>query len=135
MPKFGLESLKARASLHPELQRLLDEAIKFVDFKILCGYRGQVDQHRAFLDGASEKDWPNSRHNTMPAEAADVVLYFPVVPHMRWTEKESQYMFIGFLRGLAHAKDILLRCGADWDGDFDVKDQKFNDIVHVELGG
>jgi len=133
MPKFGEESLKNLKTLHPELQRLLVEAIKRVDFKITCGFRGQFEQHKAFIEGVSEKDWPNSKHNTYPSEAADVVLYYPEGQHIRWNEKENQYMFIGALRGMAWMMGINLRVGADWNGNFDIRDQKFHDIVHIEV--
>lgn len=134
MPYFGSESLDNIEDLHPILKRLLLHAIKHVDFKVLCGFRGEAAQHAAFLSGASEKDWPNSKHNKKPSTAADVILYFKEGEHIRWSAKESQYMFIGFLRGLSIALRTKIRVGADWDGDFDIKDQKFNDIVHIELG-
>jgi peptidoglycan L-alanyl-D-glutamate endopeptidase CwlK len=137
MAKFGTESLVNKATLHPKLQQLLDGAIRHVDFKIDCGHRSREAQHTAFLSGASEKDWPDSKHNTMPSEAADVILYYPVGQHIRWNEKENQYLFIGFLKGLAVSMGIKIRVGADWDGDFDIKDQRFNDLPHIEiiLGG
>ena len=37
--KYGKRSLKNRETLHSDLQRLLDEVLKFYDFTILFGYR------------------------------------------------------------------------------------------------
>jgi hypothetical protein len=137
MPSFGAESMKQLATLHPDLKGLLIIAIKHVDFKIDCGHRGQEAQHQAFLSGASEKDWPNSKHNKFPSEAADLLLYYPQGQHIRWNEKENQYLFMGFMKGLASAMGLKVRIGADWDGDFDIKDQRFHDLPHIEiiLGG
>lgn len=137
MPHFGTQSLANKATLHPDLQKLLDTAIKYVDFSIICGHRGQIAQHKAFITGKSEKDWPDSKHNTMPSEAADVMVYYPAGPHIRWNEENGLYLFVGFLKGVAALMGIKIRSGADWDGDFDTKDQTFNDLDHIEvvLGG
>ncbi len=32
---------------------------------ICWGWRGKEEQHKAFLDGQSKADWPNSKHNNM----------------------------------------------------------------------
>ena len=39
----------------------------------------------------------------------------------------------GMLRGIAHMMKIPVRSGADLDSDGEIKDQKFNDLVHLEL--
>jgi hypothetical protein len=64
-------------------------------------------------------------------------LYYPQGQHIRWNEKENQYLFMGFMKGLASAMGLKVRIGADWDGDFDIKDQRFHDLPHIEiiLGG
>ena len=40
-----------------------------------------------------------------------------------------------FVIGLAAGIDVNLRWGGDWDRDFDLKDQRFNDYPHFELHG
>ena len=43
------------------------------------------------------------------------------------------------LAGVVHvaAKDlgVEIRWGGDWDSDFDMTDQQFNDLAHYELAG
>ena len=133
MPKFGTESLTFKAQLHPDLQKVLDEAIKIVDFKITCGHRGQAEQHDCFLRGASQVDWPNGKHNKIPSEAVDVGVYYVEKHGVNWSEKEAQYMLVGMIKAVAWYLGIKLRCGADWDGDMSTKDQTFHDIWHIEL--
>ena len=50
-----------------------------------------------------------------------------------WNDSDRMYMFVGFVRGMAQVMKIPIRCGADWDGDFSMKDQKFHDLPHFEL--
>ena len=35
--------------------------------------------------------------------------------------------------GVAAVMGIPIRCGADWDGDHNLRDQTFNDLPHIEL--
>ncbi len=42
------------------------------------------------------------------------------------------YYFAGFVMGTAAAMGVRLRWGGDWDGDTELDDQKFRDLVHFE---
>ena len=42
-------------------------------------------------------------------------------------------MFAGFVLGVANQMGINLRWGGDWDQDFEVQDNKFDDFPHFEL--
>jgi hypothetical protein len=37
------------------------------------------------------------------------------------------------LRGIAHEMGVKIRWGGDWDSDGEIKDNSFDDLVHVEL--
>lgn len=128
MPQFGKKSQERLASCHPDLQRLFNEVIKHVDCTVVCGHRNQEDQEEAFRTGKSKVKYPNGKHNKTPSEAADV-LPFPI----DWADLKQMYMFVGFVRGIALNLGIKIRCGADWDGDFSIKDQNFHDVPHFEL--
>ena len=52
---------------------------------------------------------------------------------IEWENWQKNYLFAGFIKGLACSMGIKIRMGADWDGDFDTKDQKFHDLPHFEL--
>ena len=64
----------------------------------------------------------------MPSLAADVVPY-PI----DWEDHQRFYMFVGIVQGIAASMNIKIRCGADWDGDMEIKDQNFHDLPHFEL--
>ena len=134
MPQFGEASRKQLSTCHPELQLLFNEVIKHFDCKVLEGYRNQADQEKAFNAGNSKLHYPHGKHNKIPSVAVDVSPY-PVA----WNDTKRFYWFAGFVMGIAtqlKARGIMkhdVRFGGDWDGDKDVNDQKFNDLVHFEL--
>jgi peptidoglycan L-alanyl-D-glutamate endopeptidase CwlK len=110
--------------------RLFKEVIKHWDCTILCGHRGKELQNEYFHQGLSKKEFPNSMHNGTPSLAVDVAPY-PI----DWEDTRRIYMFVGFVRGIAAIIDVPIRCGADWDGDMQVKDQNFHDTPHFEYVG
>ncbi len=75
MASFGKTSRSRLADLDTELQLVLNEAIKDFDFSIVWTHRGMEAQNRAFNDGSSQKRWPTSKHNALPAMAFDIVPY------------------------------------------------------------
>ena len=128
MPNFGDRSRRNLSEAHPDLQRLFDEVIKHFDCSVIEGHRGQEEQNKYFHSGQSKARYPNSKHNTTPSMAVDVVPY-PI----EWDNTDRMYMFVGFVKGIATSMGIKLRLGADWDGDTKVKDQNFHDLPHFEL--
>lgn len=128
MPSFGAESLRHLATLDPKLQRLLNEAIKYVDFTITCGFRNQEDQHKAFLAGNSKLDWPDGQHNKSPSRAVDVAPY-PI----DWNDAEAFTLLSGIILGISYTMGIPIRIGIDWDSDLVVKEHSFKDRPHIEL--
>lgn len=128
MPHFGPRSKLELNTCHPKLQKLFNEVIKYVDCTIICGYRDEFDQTKAFQAEKSMVRYPNSKHNKMPSLAVDVIPY-----PTKWGEIKVFYMFVGIVRGIAAKMKIKIRCGADWDGDMQIKDQNFHDLAHFEL--
>lgn len=128
MNKFSLKSQERLNECHPLLQKLFLEVVKHYDCTVICGHRTKEDQDQAFRSGMSKVQWPDSKHNKRPSLAVDIVPY-PV----DWQDKTRFYHFIGFVMGMAATMGIKLRSGADWDGDFDLKDQNFFDLPHFEL--
>lgn len=146
--KFSKASLAARAKMHPLLQKIVDEAIKVIDFKILDATRGRAAQTKAFLQGNSKAKFGQSAHNYVPAVAGDL---FPA-PYM-WPDdknltaeqrKIARQAFlnmgnvIGYYdpktgkgKGLAKELKIPLRWGGDWNMDGNTSDGW--DMPHFEL--
>jgi len=128
MPSFGGQSRMRLNTCHPDLIRLFEEVVKHYDCTILCGHRGEEEQTKAFKEGRSKVEFPLSKHNAYPSLAVDAAPY-PV----DWDDLQRFYHFVGYVRGVAQGMGIKIRSGADWDGDFEIRDQNFNDIVHFEL--
>ena len=128
MPKFSERSIKILNDADPRLQDLFNEVIKYMDCKIICSYRDMIDQEIAFDYGYSKTHYPLSKHNHLPSLAVDVTPY----PEM-YDDREKLYYFAGFVKAIAMTMGIKIRYGGDWDGDNDLKDQTFNDLVHFEV--
>lgn len=114
--------------VHGKLQDIFFEVIKGYDCSILCGFRDEAAQNEAFHTGRSKKQWPNSKHNGTPSLAVDVAPY-PI----DWDDERRFYHFAGYVKGIADQLGISIRWGGDWDGDNDLNDQHFFDLVHFEL--
>lgn len=128
MPTLSKASMIHFATLHPDLQRVLEMAIVITDFGITCGHRGEADQQAAYAAGKSKLQWPNSRHNTMPSEAVDIVPY-PV----DWEDRERFFYLAGVIMSCAQALGVHLRWGGDWDMDKLPHERGENDLPHFEL--
>ncbi|MDH5751565.1 MAG: M15 family peptidase [Deltaproteobacteria bacterium] len=135
MPCFGISSRKKLNTCHIDLQILFERVVQVWDCAVLYGHRGQTEQNEIFQTGASKLRWPKSRHNTQPSIAVDIRPH----PHRGWDDTRVFYAFAGFVLGVAEelrrAGRIKhkVRWGGDWDGDRDLTDQDFNDLVHFEL--
>lgn len=133
--RFGTISEYNLSSCSPPLQHLLREAIrrapKWLDFAVTCGHRNQVDQDKAFRDKASTKQWPNSKHNTLPSRAVDIR---PASPFNAkdWNDKLRFARIIGFIECIAVELGIPIRLGMDWDRDGQSIDETFIDLPHIE---
>jgi len=129
MYKYSNRSKSKLATCHPDLIRLFEEAIKYVDISIIGGGRTLAEQEEHVRAGRSKT--MKSKHLIQDdgySYAVDAMAY-PI----EWENWQKNYMFVGFIRGLAATMGIKIRVGADWDGDWTTKDQSFHDLPHVEL--
>ena len=128
MAKFGETSLQRLDECHPDLIRLFEEVIKHIDCTVLCGHRGLQEQQDFFIQGKSKLQWPNSKHNKVPALAADVMPY-PV----DWFDNRRITYFAGIVKGIALNMGIKIRWGGDFNQNFNPTDETFHDLPHFEL--
>ena len=128
MPRFGSKSKKNLATCDDRLQKVFNEVIKYTDCSVLEGHRSEERQERLFKERRTKVHYPNGRHNANPSRAADVVPY-PI----DWHDRERFHLFAGFVLGIARGMDIKLRWGGDWNMNFEVDDNKFDDFPHFEL--
>ena len=130
MPEFGERSLKNLKECHEDIQSILNEVIKTYDCSVIEGYRGKEEQNKAYDEGKSKLKYPQSKHNQQPSLAVDVVPY-PI----DWDNTKQFYHFAGYVQGVADQLGIELRWGGDWNRNFEVDDNKFDDFPHFELKG
>jgi len=128
MPKFGTRSKAVLSELHPDLQNVLAEAIKVVDFLCYEGHRSHERQQQLFDLGKSKARPGQSKHNTTPSKAVDLWAY-PI----NWDELQQQTYVAGIIIGIAHSMGVAMRWGNDWDQDGDTRNNGFDDLPHFEL--
>ena len=128
MAYFGKSSKKRLSTCNSKLQEIFNEVIKHVDCSVLEGHREKDRQNKLFKEGKTKVKYPDGRHNRQPSSAVDVTPY-PV----DWKDRERQTLFAGFVIGVASQMGINLRWGGDWDQDFQVVDNRFDDFPHFEL--
>ena len=128
MPHFGRKSKERLNTCESNLQKVFNEVIKHVDCSVLEGYREKDRQNKLYEEGKTKVRYPDGRHNRQPSSAVDVTPY-PV----DWKDRERQTLFAGFVIGVASQMGINLRWGGDWDQDFQVVDNRFDDFPHFEL--
>ena len=132
MPIFGTHSLAALGTCDDRLQRIAHEAIKHVDFSVVEGFRGEVEQNKAVAAGKSKLPFPQGRHNQQPSRAFDFAPYPP-----DWSDKTTAIARFAFVAGVfkkcADDLGIKVRFGWDWNRNMDPRDESFLDWDHIEL--
>ena len=128
MPKYSTRSKQRLSTCDERLQKVFDEVIKHVDCSILEGHRSKERQNKLYDEKRTKVRYPNGRHNSSPSKAVDVTPY-PV----DWEDRERQTLFAGFVLGIARGMGYKLRWGGDWDQDFQVMDNRFDDFPHFEI--
>lgn len=131
MASFGKTSSERLSSCDKRLQDICSEAIKIMDFSIICGHRGKIEQDAAFKSGNSKVQYPDSKHNLAPSNAVDIAPYRD--GKAQWEDVLAFHILAGIIIAIAFSKGIKLRWGGDWDADFNVHDQSFNDLAHFEI--
>jgi len=134
MPYFSKTSKAKLKTCHADLRILFKYVIEDFDCTIVCGHREKEKQDKAYGRGHSQVRWPNSKHNRKPSMATDAVPY-PI----EWSNVNRMRLFAGFVLGIAKMlkkhgiMEHDVRAGLDWDKDFILKDNRFNDFPHFEL--
>lgn len=121
-------SIEILRNVHPDLVKLVNEVIKFMPMRVLCGHRNQVDQDEAYKTGHSKLAWPHSKHNSLPSRAIDMC------PEPYDPQNKMKIIYAsGIVMGSAQKLGISLRWGGDFSMNFDPSDEKFQDLFHFEL--
>ena len=120
MASFSTRSKAKLDTCDKPLQDLFNRVILERDCTIVCGTRNERDQEAAFAAGHSEVSYPDSRHNTSPSKAVDVMPY-PI----DWDDLARISDFASFVQGVARGMGITVR----WGGNF----KSFYDGPHWEM--
>lgn len=133
MPKFSKLSEERLATCHPELQRVMREAIRYVDFSVIEGHRGKAAQDAAYAKGNSKVRYPNGKHNKAPSLAVDIAPY-PIDWSNNAKALERFVYVAGFVMCSARRLGVKVRWGGDWSPDDDMRNEgTFRDYPHFEL--
>ena len=132
MAQFSKRSRRQLESCHEDLQKVMNEVIKYYDITILEGHRNQADQDLAYKKGLSRVHWPNGRHNKTPSLAVDVAPWIPG-KGIDWNNTAMFHYMAGRILATAEQLGIKLRWGGDWNRNQYSGDEKFLDLVHFEL--
>ncbi len=120
MPKFHQRSLANLDTVHPDLKRVMLEAIENApfDFGITEGLRTKERQQQLFNEGKSQT--LNSRHLT--GNAVDIVIFIDnkVTWDLKYYKVLSEH-----IKAVAKINDVPIVWGGDW--------KSFVDAVHFEL--
>lgn len=141
MGMFSKNSVAMLGTCHPDLQRIFYEVVLFHDCTIIEGTRAIERQKQLFASGKTKT--MASKHINTPSLAVDAApfIYGRGIP---WPDKKLAgntytkdlcqfYLFAGIVLDRADSLGVKLRWGGDWDRDFDLADQTFDDLVHFEL--
>ena len=124
MFRFGRRSRKRLEGVDAKLVNVLNELIKIMYVTVIEGVRSEKRQLELLKKGATKVKY--SKH--MSGKAVDIAPY-PI----DWEDRERFHYMGGMLRGIGQQLGIRVRWGGDWDSDGEIKDNNFDDLVHVEI--
>ena len=124
MFKFGKRSKQRLKGVDAKLVNVLNELIKIMDVTVIEGLRSEERQKELLANGATKVKY--SKH--MEGKAVDIAPY-PI----DWKNRDGFHYMGGMIRGIGQQLGVKIRWGGDWDSDGDVKDNGFDDLVHIEL--
>jgi peptidoglycan L-alanyl-D-glutamate endopeptidase CwlK len=124
MPRFGRKSKERLKGVKPKLVNVLNELVKIMDVTIIEGLRTEARQKELVAQGKSKTKY--SKH--LQGKAVDLAPY-PI----NWKDRERFHYMGGMVRGIGKQMGVRIRWGGDWDSDGEIKDNSFDDLVHVEI--
>lgn len=154
MPLFSARSIAALNTCDDEFKLICYALIRDVNFSVLEGHRDERRQNMLFEAGASKLKWPYGNHNAYPSRAIDIAPYVPPyglllgdakqisnlaleTDRHKWVVEsfivKTYARLIGHFEREARRREIGIRVGLDWDGDWSTLDQSFDDLGHIEL--
>jgi peptidoglycan L-alanyl-D-glutamate endopeptidase CwlK len=110
---------------HPDLQRLMLKVNEIYPIQVICGYRGEADQNKAFAEKKSKLMFPMSKHNKKPSLAVDIVPDPDFNPRtIDWNRIAAFKVMCFAVELVAEELKIKINLGRDFS---------FRDFPHIEL--
>ena len=152
--KYGRSSLARIGTCHPDMIRVLMEAerISPIDLTVIEGLRAQARQRALYAQGRTEPGRivtqidgvsRRSKHQAVSKVSGEPVsddhpdavsLAVDIGPHpLDWNDAFGFGVVYAVMMQAAVNVGVRIRGGADWDGDGDRADQRFDDYPHFEL--
>lgn len=126
---YGKTSKRNLSECDERLQRIGYVLIRGYGATVICGHRNKEKQSLAYEGGFSKNKFPNSKHNSKPSKA------FDIIPDAGgWNASREQFiLMIGIIKGVALNLGIPIRVGIDFNSDNDLQNDNFIDSAHIEL--
>jgi len=148
--KYSERSQLAFESLDMRLQRILlyIKNVLEIDHSVLEGHRTKETQDKYYrqVPKITNLKWPNSKHNTFPSKAVDVVPYVRIEGKrggIHWHDKdirvkEDYYKEMVRFATVFQMVGLLLfqtkiTWGGDWDNDYSLMDERWRDYPHLQI--
>ena len=107
------------------------------DITIVWGGRGRDIQNALYDSGASHKQFPHSKHNTLDGIgglASEAIDFAPWVDGaIPWDDTHIFAVIAGLFYAAATELGQTVRWGGDWDTDGSTQDQTLMDYGHIEI--
>lgn len=135
---FGRKSNEKLITGCEEIQILATRALKLspYDFTLIWVWRGEEVQDGLFKTGASQKKFPDSKHNFMVDDrpSSHALDFGPWVNGtIPWDDIPIFAVIAGCFYAAGQQSGIKVRWGGDWNGNGSSKDQKLMDYGHIEV--
>ena len=135
MAQFGIKSKQKLLTCHPNLQLLMNEVIKHIDFTIIQGIRSKEEQVKLVAEGKSKT--MKSKHLEQAdgfSHAVDIAPWISNHPDkIPWNEPKYFYVLAGHVQKAAALLNIEIRWGGDFNQNGLLSDDSFRDLPHFEL--
>ena len=120
--------LERLATVDHRLASVVRRVAALYPCRVLEGHRGEAAQNAAFDAGKSQLRFPKGKHNAYPSLAVDVAP-LPI----NWNDREAFAYFAGHMMMAAVMQGYKLRWGGDWNQDYNLPNNSFDDLPHYEL--
>lgn len=140
MPAFSKKSKAMLEQCHPDIQKVMNEAIKIIDFSITEGVRTKEKQIEYYKSGKSKT--LNSKHLPKYCKeyGGDCSFAIDICPYpIDYNDRERFCLLAGIVLGMSKLlKDqgkikSTIRWGGDWSMNNITKDESFSDLPHFEV--